>query len=448
MPTTLKRSPLPVPAEAAYAWHTRPGALQRLLPPWQDVRVLRAEPLAEGSVTELELRLGPLRSRWVARHRDVVPGQGFTDTAERGPFARWVHRHRFVPEGSTSVLEDQIEWSSPLGLGAGRIGRALERVFAFRHARLAEDLGRHAAAGLPPLRIAITGASGLIGSALGPFLTTGGHRVDRIVRHGEGGIAWDPAAGTIDAAALDGVDAVVHLAGENIGAGRWTPERKRAIRDSRVQGTTLLARTLARLPRPPQVLVAASAVGLYAEDARGVDEGGPTGSGFLAEVVQAWEAALAPAEEAGIRVVRVRTGVALSARGGMLARLRLPFSLGLGGPVGGGDQPLSWIGMDDLLDVYLLALADSGLRGPVNAVAPEPATSRTFAAALGRVLGRPAALPLPAPVVRTIFGEMGEELLLSGQRVLPGRLRERGFGWRTPGLEQALARELGAWPRS
>lgn len=448
MSTTLKRSSLPVSAEAAFAWHTRPGALERLIPPWQDVRVLRAEPLAEGSRTVLELRRGPLRSRWVARHRDVVPGEGFTDEQETGPFARWVHAHRFLGEGTTSILEDRVDWAAPFGLHVPGLAGAIERTFAFRHTRLAEDLARHAAAALPPLRIAVTGASGLVGTALVPFLTTGGHRVDRLVRRGGGGIAWDPAAGTIDADALDGVDAIVHLAGENIGAGRWTAERKRSILDSRVRGTDLLARAAARLPRPPRVLVAASAVGVYGRDAHGVDEGAPAGSGFLAEVVRAWEAALKPAEDAGIRVVRVRAGVVLSVRGGVLARLRLPFSLGLGGPIGGGSQPLSWIGIDDLLDVFHLAIGDPGLAGPVNAVSPEPATSRTFAAALGRVLRRPAVLPLPAPVVRTIFGEMGEELLLSGQGVVPGRLQERGFGWRTPRLEQALARELGAWPRS
>ncbi|HET9298709.1 MAG TPA: TIGR01777 family oxidoreductase, partial [Candidatus Polarisedimenticolaceae bacterium] len=281
-----------------------------------------------------------------------------------------------------------------------------------------------------------------------PFLTTGGHRVDRLVRHGGPGIAWDPAAGKLDAAALDGVDAVVHLAGENIGAGRWTPERKRAVLESRVQGTGLLARSLASLPRPPRVLVAASAVGFYGKDARNVDEGAPSGTGFLAEVVRAWEDALRPAEEAGIRVVRLRTGVVLSVRGGMLARVRLPFLAGLGGPIGSGEQPLSWIALDDLLDVFLLALTDLNLAGPVNAVAPEPTTNRRFTAALARVLRRPAVVPLPGFVVRAVFGEMGEELLLSGQAVRPARLQTLGFRWRTPALEQALAWELGACPRS
>jgi len=165
-------------------------------------------------------------------------------------------------------------------------------------------------------------------------------------------------------------------------------------------------------------------------------------------VVRAWEAALRPAEDAGIRVVRLRLGVVLSARGGVPSRLRLPFSLGLGGRIGSGAQPMSWIGLDDLLDIILLAVTDANLAGPLNAVAPEPTTNGRFTKALARVLRRPAVLPLPAPVVRTIFGEMGEELLLSGQSVLPARLRERGFRWRAPQLEQALGRELGAWPRS
>lgn len=449
MPDYVRRSPLPVSAETAFAWHTRPGALERLVPPWQRVEVLQAEPLAEGSRTVLRLGLGPFRTRWVARHRDVVPPRGFTDEQVSGPFRRWVHAHHFLPEGDTRcALEDRVDWDPPLGVPAAALDRAIDRAFAFRHLRLSEDLVRHRARSLPPQRIAITGATGLIGSALVPFLTTAGHRVDRIVRHGGPGIAWDPVAGRLDAAALDGVDAVVHLAGENIGAGRWTAARKRAIVDSRVRGTDLLVRTLAALPRPPRVLVAASAIGFYGADARVADESAPSGAGFLAEVVRAWEGALRPAEEAGIRVVRVRAGVVLSVRGGMLARVRLPFSAGLGGPIGSGEQPLSWIALDDLLDVFLLAVTDSNLAGPLNAVAPDPTTNRGFTATLARVLRRPAVVPLPSFVVRAVFGEMGEELLLSGQAVLPARLQALKFQWRAPALEQALARELGACPRS
>jgi len=449
VPTYVRRSSLPVSAEAAFAWHTRPGALERLVPPWQRVAVLEAAPLAEGSRTVLRLGFGPFHARWVALHRDVVPGSGFTDEQVAGPFRRWVHAHRFLPEGEgTCALEDRVRWEPPFGLPAPGLASAIDRAFAFRHRRLAEDLRGHAAAGLPPQRIAVTGSTGLIGSALLPFFTTGGHRVDRIVRHGGPGIRWDPAAGTLDASALDGVDAVVHLAGENIGGGRWTPARKRAIVESRVRGTDLLARTLAGLPRPPRVLVSASAVGFYGNGAREADESTPSGSGFLAEVVRAWEDALRPAEEAGIRVVRLRTGVVLSARGGMLARVRLPFAAGVGGPIGSGEQPLSWIALDDLLDVFLLALTDLNLAGPVNAVAPAPTTNAGFTAALARVLRRPALVRLPTLVVRTIFGEMGEELLLSGQAVRPSRLTALGFRWRAPELEQALARELGTCPRS
>ncbi|HEX5042938.1 MAG TPA: TIGR01777 family oxidoreductase [Candidatus Polarisedimenticolaceae bacterium] len=449
MPVYVRRSSLPVSRETAFAWHTRPGALERLVPPWQRVEVLQAEPLAEGSRTVLRLHVGPLHRRWVAQHHGVVPPQGFTDVQVAGPFRRWEHAHRFHAEaGGACALEDRVDWDPPRGMPAAAFGSAIDRAFAFRHLRLAEDLRRQAELRAPPQRIAITGASGLIGSALVPFLTTAGHRVDRIVRGGGPGIPWDPRAGTMDSAALDGVDAVVHLAGENIGAGRWTPQRKRAILESRVRGTGLLVRTLASLPRPPRVLVAASAVGFYGNGAQGVDEQARSGSGFLAEVVRAWEDALLPAEQAGVRVVRVRTGVVLSVRGGMLARVRLPFLAGLGGPIASGKQFLSWIALDDLLDVFLLALTDSNLKGPVNAVAPEPTTNRGFTAALARVLRRPAVVPLPAFVVRAVFGEMGEELLLSGQAVRPARLESMGFRWRAPALEQALARELGAWPRS
>lgn len=295
------------------------------------------------------------------------------------------------------------------------------------------------------MRVAISGASGLIGRQLGAFLTTGGHEVLRLVRReaGPGEVRWDPARGTVDAAALEGVDAVVHLAGESVAGGRWTAARKKEILESRRAGTDALARALAGLDRKPKVFVSASAVGIYGDTKdREVDEASDPGSGFLADVCKAWEAAADPARAAGIRVVHPRIGVVLSAAGGALAELRTPFSFGVGGPVGSGEQWFPWISMDDTIGA-LHHLLTAQAEGPVNLVAPAPVRQRELASTLGRVLKRPAVMPLPAFAVRTLFGEMGSEVLLAGQRVKPRRLGELGFSWLRTDLEAALRMELG-----
>jgi uncharacterized protein (TIGR01777 family) len=296
--------------------------------------------------------------------------------------------------------------------------------------------------------VAVSGASGLVGGALVPALAAAGHRVVRLVRPGSPPAAaetvrWDPAAGTIDAAALEGVYALVHLAGESVAAGRWTPERKRRIHQSRERPTRLLAEACARLARPPRVLLAASATGYYGD--RGdetLTEASASGAGFLAEVCRAWEAATEPAARAGIRVVNLRIGIALSRQGGALAKLLPPFRLGVGGPVGSGRQWMSWIALDDLISAILHALATDSLAGPVNAVAPHPVTNREFGRTLGRVLRRPAVLPLPAFAARLMLGEMADELLLASQRIRPMRLEATGFAFRYPTLEGALRAAL------
>ncbi len=296
-----------------------------------------------------------------------------------------------------------------------------------------------------PLRVLVSGARGLVGRALLPGLRAAGHEAVVLTRHatGPGEVEWDPAGGRLDARGIEGCDAVVHLAGEPIGA-RWTPARKALIRASRVAGTGLLARRLAALERPPRVLVSVSAVGYYGD--RGdepLDESSPAGTGFLPEVCRAWEAAAVPAAARGIRVVHPRLGLVLAPRGGALARMLLPFRLGLGGPLGDGRAWWSWVAIDDVIAVIERALVDDRLAGPVNVVAPGAVTNRTFTRALGRALSRPALLPLPAFALRALFGEMADGALLASARVAPARLQAAGHVFRFPALEEALRHLLG-----
>ncbi|MBO9540468.1 TIGR01777 family oxidoreductase [bacterium] len=454
MPRFEASTTLEVPTATAFAWHARKGAFERLIPPWMRVRLIeRHGSIQDGDRLVMELSLGLIKRRWVAEHRDYQANRQFRDLQLEGPFAAWDHLHAFTPQGDhRCVLKDEIMYRVPFAsLGQTVMGptiaRELTRMFGFRHERTRHDLARHEAfAQLGPQRIAITGASGFVSTQLAAFLTSGGHDVRPLVRRtaGEREIHWNPATGALDLDKLEGVDAVIHLAGESIAGGRWTPERKAAIRDSRVQGTRLLAEGLAKLRRPPRVLVCASAIGFYGDRGEEVlTEASKPGTGFLSEVCQAWEAAADPAREAGIRVVHLRTGIVLSPGGGALAQMLLPFVMGVGGVIGSGRQWMSWIGFDDLIGAFHHALFTESLEGPVNATAPQPVTNAAFTRTLGKVLGRPTLFPLPAPVVRLVFGELGDALLLEGARVQPTKLEASGFKFHHPDLEAALRSELG-----
>lgn len=298
------------------------------------------------------------------------------------------------------------------------------------------------------MKIVVSGATGLIGSALLPRLASLGHEVVPLVRRaprpGERAIAWNPETGTIDRGGLEGSDAVINLAGENV-FGRWTADKMRRIRDSRVNGTRLVSETLAGLTRRPSVLLAASAIGYYGNRAdEELTEQSSAGDDFLARVAREWEAATQPAARAGIRVVNLRFGVVLTPQGGALAKMLPPFRLGLGGPVGTGRQFLSWIALHDVVDAITHALTVTSLSGPLNVTAPGPVTSRDFAKTLGRVLGRPAVVPVPGFALRIVFGAEGADMLQGGQRVLPARLLSSGFQFRYGDLEAALRHLLAA----
>lgn len=296
------------------------------------------------------------------------------------------------------------------------------------------------------MRVAISGQKGLIGQALANSLGRQNNEVLCLTRNPASAneVCWEPNRGILQLEQIEQCSAVVHLAGENIADGRWTEAKKQRIRDSRVAGTKNLCLSLAQLKQPPQVLVSASAVGFYGNRGEEVlTEESEPGTGFFPEVCQAWESATRPAEECGIRVVHLRIGVVLSATGGALGKMLLPFRLGLGGRLGSGEQYMSWIALDDLISAIEFVLTESTIVGPVNATSPNPVKNKEFTSKLGSVLHRPTILPVPAFAMRLALGEMADEALLSGARVMPSRLLAQGFRFNYPELEPALSHYIG-----
>ncbi|MGW8592952.1 TIGR01777 family oxidoreductase [Dietzia sp. NPDC055877] len=480
---------VPVPPAEAWRYLAAPGALRRLSPPFMSLRpVHEAGSLRDGeAVLEPRTALpGPLAARfgprWVARHdpQGFVDGERFVDRCVSEPYATatgWVHVHTVTagPSGAT-MLGDRVEARVPEPM--------LTRVFAYRYRQMAADLetiaqfGSAAAPATKPLTVAVTGASGLIGTAVTALLGVAGHRVIRLTRPGGGLNAgrddagrddagrdgagnhdddnavdparalrservWDPAAPVPDL--LDGVDVLVHLAGASI-AGRFTGSHLRKVRDSRIDPTRRLAELVAERDGAT-AMVCASAVGFYGADRGGepLSESAANGTGSLAAIVADWERACEPARQAGARVVNVRTGLVLSAAGGMLSPLAAITRTGLGGRLGSGRQWMSWISLDDLTDIYLRAIVDPALAGVVNGTAPEPVTNEDFTRELGAVLHRPTVVPVPGWAPGLLLGSRGaDELALADQRVLPHALTELDHHFRYPRLREALEHELGA----
>ena len=456
MPEFVLRTPLAHPVDEIFAWHMRPGALERLIPPWDNVEILkRSGTPANGGQILFRVKRGPTDMKWEVRHTDYVEGVSFRDEQIRGPFTRWVHTHRFEPtEDGGCMVEDHVDWELPLGLagrllGGSTVEHELERLFAFRHQRLAGDLDRiERYRGDHPLRVGVTGSTGFIGSSLCSVLTTGGHEVVRLRRDKSaleaGDALWNPMGEPDDLTGLEGLDAIVHLAGEPLLGLRWTEEKKKRIWASRVKGTEWLARTLAQLKRPPRVLVAASAVGYYGDRGNQVlTESSKPGKGFLPDLCQAWEEATRPAARMAIRVVRLRTGLVLSPAGGALGTMLMPFKVGVGGRLGSGRQYVSWIDHDDMLSLILHVIRTDTIRGAVNATTPYPVPNATFTGTLGRILGRPTLLPVPSLAVKALFGEMGKATLLASVRARPAVAEETGFEFAYPGLEESLRHQLG-----
>ncbi len=452
----IKKAHIQAPVEEVFRWHERPGAINRLSPPWDPLVVIRSTGgIEKGARVALKMKAGPVAYNWSALHTDYQENRLFKDEQVKGPFSKWVHTHMFEPDGDGGcILEDRIAYKLPFDFLMGRpadpfIKKKLERIFAYRHKITQEDIAIHLSGKKKkPLTILISGASGLVGSALIPFLTTGGHRVIRLVRRypltGKDDVFWDPAKGVLNVDDINHIDAVVHLSGENIGEGLWTQAKKKKIVDSRVNGTRLISETLSKLKTPPDVLVCASAIGYYGN--RGeqhLTEADGPGDDFISDVCSQWEKAAAPAIENGIRTVFMRIGVVLTPLGGALSKLLLPFKSGLGGKFGPGNQYMSWVHMDDVIGAIYHAFYDNRMNGPVNLVSPEHVTNLDFTRTLGRVLRRPTMASIPSHVIKLAFGQMGREVLLSSTRVTPKKLMDAGYAFRHPGLEASLKQMLG-----
>lgn len=452
--TFVRLTRIEASAADAYAWHLRPGAFERLVPPW--IRVELADPffpVQNGARAAMQVRMPPWRFRWELERTDCIAGQEFTDVQVRGPFRSWKHRHVFDNDGAACFVEDRVEYEWPAGKWGYTLldtwTRAhLERCFLYRHRVLARDLATHRSYHKNRrLRIFLTGASGFIGTALRHFLTTGGHEVICATRRCNppaGWVTWDPAAQQLDISKLNGIDAVIHLAGHPIFPGRWTAARRKAIAESRVETTRWLAQRLAGLASPPSVFITASAIGYYGDrGADFLDEESSPGQGFLPQVCFAWEDAARPAVVAGIRTVHLRFGVVLSPAGGFLAMVLPVVNMGLAGPLGSGHQFMSWIAMDDAIEAIYHALWTSSLRGPVNVVSPTPTTQQELFRTLAFVLHRPFGLRMPSFLLKTVLGDAARELVLASLRVQPLKLQDSGFLFQFTSIEAALRHVLG-----
>jgi len=447
-------SVFPCSPQELYNWHSREGALERLIPPWENTSVIqRRGGIAPGGTATLKLHAGPIPYRWFAEHIIDEPGKVFKDIQTRGPFAQWEHTHLFHEHPEGCQLEDRIQFKLPAhsllpGFAPAQVEKMLQRIFSYRHRTLLEDIKLHKKYSSKPLRILITGGSGVLGQALKPLLTTGGHEVWFLVRRKpdpeKNEIYWNPAKGEIDTAAFPAFDGVIHLAGDNIGEGRWTEEKKQRVIASREQGTGLIAQTIAAMEPRPRAFLSASAVGFYGDcqDMCMVEEDN-SGCAFISDVCYLWERAAVPAQEAGIRTVFMRIGVVLSPRGGALKRLLATASVGFMKGFGAGNQYISWISVDDMISSMLHALTCDDLEGAVNIAAPNPVTNSELMQTLAKVMRRPLLPAVPAKLLKTLYGQMASEVLLSGCRVSTEKLQNSGFTFRHPDIETGLRALLG-----
>ncbi|MEE2746897.1 MAG: TIGR01777 family oxidoreductase [Candidatus Thermoplasmatota archaeon] len=448
---------LPYPQATIFDWYESVGSFNRLMPPWEISEVVHADnTLENGAQRIFRFPFGPIKMKWVAEHLNYDPPNKFEDVMIKGPFRSWHHSHQFKEIENGTLQIDEVTYKLPLGflgkLVAGRdVRNRLNRMFKARQLRLMRDMEQHSKfSHIPRKRILIAGSSGLIGTQLVAFLDTGGHDVWRLVRRpaidGKKELSWDPDTGELEPSMLEGFDVIIHLGGAGIGDKRWNKKRKALIVESRRKSTTLLSDTMAKLDSKPEAFIVASAIGYYGNrgDEELSEESGP-GSGFLTDTTIDWEGYSDSAREAGIRVVNLRNGIVLSATGGALGRMLLPWKMGAGGPLAGGRQWMSWISLDDEIYAIHHLMMNVECSGAYNLTAPNPVRQKVFSKSLGKVLRRPAFAPIPGFMMKILFGELAGPLLIQGQKVLPNRLIDSGFEFTHSHVEDALRDVLGRW---
>ncbi|MBL0185000.1 MAG: TIGR01777 family protein [Candidatus Obscuribacter sp.] len=447
-----------------FAWHEAPSAFERLAPPWVNMEcVERSGGIQDGSRVVLVIHQGPVGIPWVLGHKDYIKDEQFCDYQIAGPFAYWqqLHAVKDVVDSDGHIvgaeLVDHVEFLPPLGL-LGRIGGALyikselARLFRYRHALMRRDLELQERYGKRPLKILVTGATGLVGSAFVPFMRSQGHTVLTMSRpqsgtaqsDGTGELKWDPEAGTIAQELPGDLDAIVHLGGHNVANQRWTVSEKQAIYESRIKSTTYLAQLIKAMPKPPATVVFASAVGYYGN--RGVEpltEDSNAGEGFLADVCRDWEGSAEILKDSPVRVSFARIGAVLTPKGGALAKMLPIFGAGGGGVVGSGKQYFPWVAMEDVIGSLYHAIVEESVIGPFNVVAPQCVTNAEFTHAFARVLQRPAIAPVKPVMLRALYGEMADALMLASVRVLPQKLKQTGYQFAYGELAPALKHMLG-----
>ncbi|MDA0346550.1 MAG: TIGR01777 family oxidoreductase [Verrucomicrobia bacterium] len=452
-------SNISAPAADVFAYHERLGALQRLIPPWESVRVVSSKGSIQNddSIT-IKMNLGPFKTLWKAKHQDYQKNRQFVDVQVKGPFKYWKHTHSFRSlDPHRTNLKDTIQLELPFGLIGRRfvypkVLKQLNKLFTYRHAITQNDLKDWMQLkSFPVSKVAITGGNGLIGSELAVFLKAQGHEVVILSRSGKSkvygvpGVRWDPGKQFIDAKSLSDVDCWIHLAGENVSKKRWTKKRIKKLKDSRVNSTKFLVDFILKQKNAPKVFITASGAGYYPSSSEVMTEDSAKGSGILAGICSEWEDASAPLMGTAIRRVVLRTGIVLSEKGGALEKLLPIFNFGLGGPVGTGKQFWSWIAMEDLIRIYNLAAKDPRIEGIYNAVAPIASTNKKFTDVLGSALRRPTLIRTPSWVLKIALGRMADDALLASQNIAPNRLNESDFNFNFPDLELAVSHCLGTY---
>ncbi len=450
-----KETRIEVPVEKLFAWHKEMGAVLRLTPPWAPLTMISSSNngIEEGSIVRFRIKLFKIPMIWESKHIEYKENRIFKDIQTKGPFVRWEHSHIFKSDGiNHSIMKDKIEFQLPFGILSRPFYRfalkEFDRMFTYRHRVLKYDLENHKKLTEnlteKKKRIIVSGASGTIGSALVPFLRTLGYEVIRLVRKKEkllsDEIFWDPYKGVLDLTRAGKIDAVINLNGINITHKKWTEKQKKLILDSRIIPTRLLAEKTACLDDKPDVFLSASAIGFYGSgDSRTFTENDSAGDCFISRVCRQWEdASIIPLTNTKIRGIRLRTGVVLTPAGGALAKMILPFKMGFGARISHGRQYMSWISIDDVLSGILYILNNDEIRGPVNLTAPNPVTNKVFSQTLSGLFSKKLLFIIPEFMAKILWGQMGEETILTSTKVIPEKLLNNGFSFQHTELLPAL----------